>query len=74
MEGLREDWFGTFGELRESYTQNKKIAKSFVEQVKSGTTDDGSMVHHSLTMRQAEVVPVITKQKTMSKGLCCSIL
>lgn len=27
LEGLREDWFGTFGELRESYTQNKKIPK-----------------------------------------------
>lgn len=55
-------------------TQNKKIAASFVQQVKSGTTNDGSLIHHSLTMRQPEIVEVVTKRKSMTKGLCCSIL
>jgi hypothetical protein len=55
-------------------TRNKKIAASFVQQVKSGTTNDGSLIHHSLTMRQPEIVEVVTKRKSMTKGLCCSIL
>lgn len=56
------------------HTRNKKIAASFVKQVKSGTTNDGSLIHHSLTMRQPEIVEVVTKRKSMTKGLCCSIL
>jgi hypothetical protein len=55
-------------------TQNKKNAKSFIQQIQKGTTSDGSMIHRSLTMRPAEDVQVVTKRKSITKWLCCSIL